>query len=149
MADRDNTASSRLEQSKNLLADHPWSAQLCLEYSRLLHDTKTGSVEETVEALEKAARHSPDLDLMLRIGDALIDAGRIKEGLREMYGFLGDNPRVFGYCILGRDLINVGKYRRARKVLRRAIVINPRNAEVFYLMGRLAESINDPCAASY
>jgi tetratricopeptide (TPR) repeat protein len=136
MADHDHTASSRLEQSKSILAEHPCSDQLSLEYSRLLHNTKAGTVEETVEALERAARLSPDLDLRLRIGDALIDAGRIKEGLREMYGFLGDNPRAFGYCILARDLINVGKYRRARKALRRAIAINPRNAEVFWFIRR-------------
>lgn len=149
MLNRDAEVALKLERLKKLLDEHPSDAQAWLDYSRCLHNTKCGSPLETVEALQRAADLLPDIDLRMRIGDALVDVGRVKEGLREMYEYLADHPKAFSYRILARDLINVGKYRRARKVLRRALTIDFRNAETLYLMGRLIESKSKPCSILY
>jgi len=138
-----------MERYKTLIAEHPSSAQLWLDYARFLHNEKCGTSEETLEALMKAAGFYQDVDFRLRLGDALIDAGRIKEGLYAMYKYLKDHPTAFAYRILARDLINVDKYRRARKILRKALAADSGNAETFFLMARLIESKSEQRSIPY
>lgn len=149
MSGSDSCNVAKVERYKTLIAEHPSSAELWLDYARFLHNEKCGTSEETIEALVKAAGFYQDIDFRLRIGDSLIDAGRIKEGLYAMYKYLKDHPTAFAYRILGRDLINVSKYRRARKILRKALIADPRNAETFFLTARLIEPNSKQRAVPY
>jgi Flp pilus assembly protein TadD len=113
---------------RRLLRQDPGNGELWLKYARFLH-TEFNDPREAVAALMRAERFFPERDLSLRIGDALSQCGEVKKGLRRMYQFLKSNPKPFGYRVLARHLISEGKHRKARRLLRRALLLEPQNAE--------------------
>ena len=124
------------ERLKKLIAEHPASCRLWYEYAVFLHD-KYDAPAEALKALEIAQSFCPDKDLRLRLGDALIQSGMKKEGLRKVCQFLGSNPTAFSYRVLAMHLIDMKKRRRARKFLKKAIVLDRLNEESYYLFGEL------------
>ncbi|MGO9599953.1 MAG: tetratricopeptide repeat protein [Isosphaeraceae bacterium] len=145
----DEKFDQKLAQFKARLAENPLSGEVWLEYARFLHNSYSYDLAETIKALEKAQELCPDKDLGLMLGDALIRSGNVKEGLYQIYQFLECNPKAFGYRILASHLLDLGKGRRARKYLRRALVMDPKNKETYFYLGQLISRRSKSAAIPY
>ena len=128
--------SLQYDRLKKLVAEHPGYGRLWYEYAVFLHD-KYDAPAEALKALEIAQSLCPDKDLRLRLGDVLIQSGMKKKGLRKVCQYVGSNRTAFSYRVLAMHLIDMKKRRRARKFLKKAIVLDHLNKESYYLFGEL------------
>jgi tetratricopeptide (TPR) repeat protein len=123
------------ERLLELLDEHPESKELWLEYARLLHNELYDPRAEAL-AWRRVESFFPERDYGLLLGDALCRSGQWREGLILIYRFVESNPTVFAHRILARHLIAKGKSRRARKIIRNALLIKPNDAETLFLLGQ-------------
>lgn len=147
---RDNECiqNSRFEHLRMLAEEHPSSGQAWYNYAVALHKECSPSAE-TVTALEQAQDLFLDRDLRLRLGDSLIQTGKVKEGLYQICQYLNDHPTAFAYRVLGMHLLDLGRWHRARKFFRRSLLINNQNSHIYYLFGNLLFYTSKRDAAAY
>jgi tetratricopeptide (TPR) repeat protein len=136
------------EHLRTLAEQHPSSGQAWYDYAKFLHMEFPDSTD-TVTALERAQQLIPDIDLSLRLGDALIQTGSVKEGLHQICQFLEGNPTALAYRLLGTHLFDLGRSHRARKFLRRSYVIDSTSAVTCELLGRAFSDDSKRVAAAW
>ncbi len=134
MANESSDVALERERFRALFKESPESAKLWEEYGKFLHN-ETDDARAEAFVWRNVASFYPERHFGLRLGDALARSGNLREGLVQMYQFLQDNPTAFAYRIIARHLIGIRKLRRARKLLRKAILVDPENAETTFLLG--------------
>jgi tetratricopeptide (TPR) repeat protein len=128
--------SCKLDHLHRLVEEHPLNGQCWYDYAVFLHEQVVDG-EEVIRALLRAQSFLPEKDLRLRLGDVLVRDGRIRQGLRQICEFLAEHPTAFAYRLLGRHLTYLSRKKRARKFLRKSLVLEPNNQETYYLLGEL------------
>ena len=139
----------KYERLKGLLNEHPSCGELLVRVREIPPYRVLNNPSEAVGALRKAQLFCPEKDLRLRLGDALSRSGEEREGIYQMYQFLQSNPTAFGYRVLARHLLAKDKFARACKILRRALLIQPKNAETYYLLGDVLYKKSKKGAVTY
>lgn len=117
-----------------------------LGYAGLLYG-EIGRPDDAIRCLTRAVTMEPENALIRRVlGNALVDAGKIEEGVRHFEISVGLDRGCRSFIFLGWGYLLLGRDAEARPVLEKAVALEPRNDEALVLLAQAIED-DDPGAA--
>jgi serine/threonine-protein kinase len=104
-----------------------------------------GKLPEAIEELERVTASTPQNDeAFLLLGQALVEAGRLEQGLDAVHSAIRLRPAFWGHHYsLGVALYKAGRYPEAVTALRRAAELQPDNAWTHQMLGTAYHAMDD------
>ncbi|KPL04430.1 MAG: hypothetical protein AMJ90_00990 [candidate division Zixibacteria bacterium SM23_73_2] len=138
---QDQKSEDDLAQKQSLVVKEKSSLKAQRYYNKGFTYHKQGNFNQAIDSYMKALSFNPEhLQASLNLATAYIQAGRLKEGEKELNQLYTRNPEdpkiIFNYALL---LYQIGEFDDAKTKLQKLLEINPLHLEANLLIAKIHE----------